>query len=112
MIVLLGAMFPLGHALESSGGAGLIADKLLMLSGFFSNAGTLAVLLAGTMLLSNVVNNAAAAVLMAPIAMTLAREMAVSSDPFLMAVGCGGFVRVYDAGGSPVQRAGYGTGGV
>lgn len=89
VIVLLGAMFPLGHALESSGGAGLIADKLLMLSGFFSNAGTLAVLLAGTMLLSNVVNNAAAAVLMAPIAMTLAREMAVSSDPFLMAVAVG-----------------------
>ncbi|MDT8378785.1 MAG: SLC13 family permease [Desulfotignum sp.] len=89
VIVLLGAMFPLGHALESSGGAGLIADKLLMLSGFFSNAGTLAVLLAGTMLLSNVVNNAAAAVLMAPIAMTLARDMEISSDPFLMAVAVG-----------------------
>ncbi len=89
VIVLLGAMFPLGHALESSGGAGLIAEKLLMLSGFFSNAGTLAVLLAGTMLLSNVVNNAAAAVLMAPIAMTLAKEMGVSSDPFLMAVAVG-----------------------
>jgi di/tricarboxylate transporter len=89
VIVLLGAMFPLGHALESSGGAALIADKLLLLSGFFSTAGTLAVLLAGTMLLSNVVNNAAAAVLMAPIAMTLAREMAVSSDPFLMAAAVG-----------------------
>jgi di/tricarboxylate transporter len=89
VIVLLGAMFPLGHALESSGGAALIADKLLLLSGFFSTAGTLAVLLAGTMLLSNVVNNAAAAVLMAPIAMTLAREMGLSSDPFLMAVAVG-----------------------
>jgi di/tricarboxylate transporter len=89
VIVLLGAMFPLGHALESSGGAGLIAEKLLMLSGFFSSAGTLAVLLAGTMLLSNVVNNAAAAVLMAPISMTLAKEMGVSPDPFLMAVAVG-----------------------
>ena len=89
VIVLLGAMFPLGHALESSGGAGLIAGKLLMLSGFFSNAGTLAVLLAGTMLLSNVVNNAAAAVLMAPISITLAKEMGLSPDPFLMAVAVG-----------------------
>lgn len=89
VIVLLGAMFPLGHALESSGGAGLIAEKLLMLSGFFSSAGTLAVLLAGTMLLSNVVNNAAAAVLMAPIAITLAKEMGISPDPFLMAVAVG-----------------------
>ncbi len=34
-------------------------------------------------------NNAAAAVLMAPIAMTLAREMGLSSDPFLMAVAVG-----------------------
>jgi di/tricarboxylate transporter len=89
VIVLLGAMFPLGHALESSGGAGLIAEKLLMLSGFFSSAGTLAVLLAGTMLLSNVVNNAAAAVLMAPISITLAKEMGISPDPFLMAVAVG-----------------------
>jgi di/tricarboxylate transporter len=89
VIVLLGAMFPLGHALESSGGAALIAEKMLMLSGFFSSAGTLAVLLVGTMLLSNVVNNAAAAVLMAPIAMTLAREMGFSPDPFLMAVAVG-----------------------
>ncbi|MEX1299770.1 MAG: SLC13 family permease [Desulfotignum sp.] len=89
VIVLLGAMFPLGHALESSGGAGLIAEKLLMLSGFFSSAGTLAVLLVGTMLLSNVVNNAAAAVLMAPISMTLAREMGFFPDPFLMAVAVG-----------------------
>jgi di/tricarboxylate transporter len=89
VVVLLGAMFPLGHALESSGGAALIAEKMLLLSGFFSSAGTLAVLLVGTMLLSNVVNNAAAAVLMAPIAMTLAREMGLSSDPFLMAVAVG-----------------------
>ena len=89
VIVLLGAMFPLGHALEASGGAQLIAQKLLMLSGFFSHAGTLAVLLVGTMLLSNVVNNAAAAVLMAPISITLAKEMGFSPDPFLMAVAVG-----------------------
>jgi di/tricarboxylate transporter len=49
----------------------------------------LAVLLVGTMLLSNVVNNAAAAVLMAPIAITLANGMAVSVDPLLMAVAVG-----------------------
>jgi di/tricarboxylate transporter len=41
------------------------------------------------MLLSNVVNNAAAAVLMAPIAITLANGMAVSVDPLLMAVAVG-----------------------
>ncbi len=89
IIVLLGALFPLGHAVESTGGAGLIAEKLLILSGHLSSMGTLAVLLVGTMLLSNVVNNAAAAVLMAPIAITLADGMAVSADPLLMAVAVG-----------------------
>jgi len=89
VIVLLGAMFPLGHALESTGGALLIAEQLLLLSAHLSPMATLAVIMGGTMLLSNVVNNAAAAVLMAPIAITLARGMEVSVDPLLMSVAVG-----------------------
>lgn len=86
IIILLGAMFPLGHALESTGGAQLIADKMLVLSDHFSPVVVLTVLMVVTMLLSNVVNNAAAAVLMAPIAINLAHGMKVSMDPLLMAV--------------------------
>lgn len=41
------------------------------------------------MLLSNVVNNAAAAVLAAPVAVDLARGLDASVDPFLMAVAVG-----------------------
>ena len=89
IIVLLGAMFPLGHALESTGGAALIAEKFLLLSRHFPSAVAVAALLAATMLLSNVVNNAAAAVLMAPIAISLGTGMGVSADPLLMAVGVG-----------------------
>ena len=89
IIILLGAMFPLGEALESTGGAALIAGKLLMLSEVFPAWGMLMVLLVATMLLSNVINNAAAAVLMAPIAISLAGGMAVSVDPMLMAVAIG-----------------------
>jgi len=89
VIVLLGAMFPLGHALESTGGAQLIAEQLLLLSAHLSPMATLAVIMGGTMLLSNVVNNAAAAVLMAPIAITLARGLEVSVDPLLMSVAVG-----------------------
>jgi di/tricarboxylate transporter len=89
IIVLLGAMFPLGQAMESTGGAQLIAEKFLMASEHFPPFVTIAVLIVGTMLLSNVVNNAAAAVLMAPVAITLANGMAASADPFLMAVAVG-----------------------
>ncbi len=86
VIILLAAMFPLGHALESTGGAQLIADQMLRLAEVVSPVTMLAALMVGTMLLSNVVNNAAAAVLMAPIAINLATGMAVSVDPLLMAV--------------------------
>jgi di/tricarboxylate transporter len=89
IIILLGAMFPLGEALEKTGGAELIAGQLLILSGHFPAPVTVAILLAGTMLLSNAINNAAAAVLMAPIAISLARGMNVAVDPMLMAVAIG-----------------------
>lgn len=89
IIILLGAMFPLGNALETTGGAQLIADQMMLLSDHFAPVVTLAVLMVGTMLLSNVVNNAAAAVLMAPIAINLALGMGVSADPLLMGVAVG-----------------------
>jgi di/tricarboxylate transporter len=89
IIVLLGAMFPLGNALETTGGAHLVAEKMILFSDHFHPVATLAVLMTGTMLLSNVVNNAAAAVLMAPIAIHLAKGMNVSVDPLLMAVAIG-----------------------
>jgi di/tricarboxylate transporter len=41
------------------------------------------------MFLSDLVNNAAAAVLMAPIAISVAAGMGASADPFLMAVAIG-----------------------
>lgn len=46
-------------------------------------------LLVVSMLLSNIVNNAAAAVLMAPIAISMAGSLGVNMDPFLMAVAMG-----------------------
>lgn len=42
-----------------------------------------------TLLLTNIINNAAAAVLMAPIGISLAMGLGVSVDPFLMAVAIG-----------------------
>jgi di/tricarboxylate transporter len=47
------------------------------------------VVLVATMFLSDLVNNAAAALLMAPIALRLATEVGASADPFLMAVAIG-----------------------
>ncbi len=86
VIVLLAAMIPVGQALESSGGAQMIADGLLILGAEWLVLGSMALLFIICMLLSNIINNAAAAVLMAPIAVSLARGFEVSVDPFLMVV--------------------------
>ncbi|MFY0990832.1 SLC13 family permease [Halomonas sp. C05BenzN] len=86
VIVLLGAMIPVGQALETSGGAALIADTMLVWGVQWPVVVTLTGLFVLTMMLSDVVNNAAAAVLMAPIAASLANGFGVSLDPFLMAV--------------------------
>ena len=47
-------------------------------------------MLVATMLLSSVINNAAAVILMAPIGIGVAHTLGASSDPFLMAVAIGG----------------------
>lgn len=86
VIVLLGTMIPVGQALETSGGAVLIADTLLHFGSEWPIVMTLTGLFILSMVLSNVVNNAAAAVLMAPIAASLAKGFDASLDPFLMVV--------------------------
>ncbi|NLF63953.1 MAG: SLC13 family permease, partial [Chloroflexi bacterium] len=89
IIVLLGAMIPVGQALEVSGGADLVARSALSLAGRYPPVVSLIVVLVATMFLSDLVNNAAAAVLMAPIAISVAQGLSASPDPFLMAVAIG-----------------------
>ena len=89
IIILLGAMIPVGEALETTGGAQLIANSLLHISSQMPPMATLAVVLIGTMFLSDVVNNAAAVVLMAPIGISVAQGLGARVDPFLMAVAIG-----------------------
>jgi di/tricarboxylate transporter len=89
VIVLLGAMLPVGEALESSGGAELIAAQILSSSGQMPVGMSLGILLTATMLLSGVINNAATVVLMAPIAIDVAKGMNLSIDPFLMTIAIG-----------------------
>jgi di/tricarboxylate transporter len=89
VIVLLAAMIPVGQAMETTGGAALIASQMLVLGENLSVASVLVMILVGTALLSNVVNNAAAAIVVAPIALSLASELQMPSDAVLMAVAVG-----------------------
>jgi di/tricarboxylate transporter len=89
IIILLGAMIPVGQSLETTGGAQLIASTLLGVSSQVPPVVTLAIVLVATMFLSDVINNAATAVLMAPIAINVAQGLDASADPFLIAVAVG-----------------------
>jgi di/tricarboxylate transporter len=89
VIVLLGAMIPIEQALVSTGGSETIADALNFANGDMSQALTLLIVLGVTMVLSGIVNNTAAAVIMAPIAIDMAGGLGASADPFLMAVAVG-----------------------
>jgi di/tricarboxylate transporter len=89
IIVLLGAMIPIGGALVSTGGSETIADALSFTGGDMPQALTLLIVMAVTMVLSGIVNNTAAAVIMAPIAIDMAGGLGASADPFLMAVAIG-----------------------
>lgn len=89
VIILLGVMLPVGEALETTGGAAIIADSILSFAGDFTPQFTLSVLIVVTMLLSGVINNAATVVLMAPVAIGIANGMNFSADPFLMTVAIG-----------------------
>mgnify|MGYP001481729072 FL=1 len=88
-IVLLGAMIPVGRGLESTGGTQLIAESILDLGASLPPALILALVLVVTMTLSDVMNNVATAVVMAPVAVSIAGQLGVNVDPFLMAVAVG-----------------------
>ena len=88
VIFLLGAILPVAGALETSGGADTIARMLIGLGDHVPVSATLGAVLVGSMLIANLINKAAA-VLMAPIALSVASSLGVSPDAFLMAVAVG-----------------------
>ncbi|PQV59187.1 di/tricarboxylate transporter [Defluviimonas denitrificans] len=86
VIVLLGAMIPLGAALQTSGGTDLIARGLVDLSYGAPAWVALLLLMVVTMSLSDMLNNTATAIVAGPVGISMARSLDASPDPFLMAV--------------------------
>ena len=89
VIVLLGALLPVAGAMQNTGAADLIA-RLLLDSVARGNALVgLAVVMLTTMILTDLMNNAATAAVMAPIGLGAAMRLGVNPDTFLMAVAIG-----------------------
>jgi di/tricarboxylate transporter len=89
VIMLLGALIPVASVMETTGTADLIARVLLESVAQGSPVGALVLVLLVTMFLSDLINNAATAAVMCPIAIGTAAALGVSADAFLMAVAIG-----------------------
>lgn len=86
VIVLIAGVLPLGLALQQSGAADFIADNTLGRVGDHGPLVVLAVLYLLALVLSELMSNAAAAVLLVPIAYSTATSLGYSPTPFLVAV--------------------------
>ena len=89
VVVMLGAMFPIGGALSSSGLTTASADFITANLSGMNVAWILVIILVFTMFISDLINNAATAVIMAPLSIKVAEQMNHPIEPFLMAVAVG-----------------------
>ncbi|MEM8795535.1 MAG: SLC13 family permease [Pseudomonadota bacterium] len=89
VIVLLAALIPVAGAMQSTGAAELLAGVLVSDVAGGNAIAALVVVLVTTMFLSDVMNNAATAAVMCPIAIGIAAALDANPDAFLMAVAIG-----------------------
>ena len=89
VIVLLAALLPVAGAMQSTGAADLLARLLLDTLAQGDAVLGLALILLSTMVLTDLMNNAATAAVMAPIGLGAATQLGVNPDTFLMAVAIG-----------------------
>ena len=89
VIVLLGSMIPLSDALQNTGTTDLIANQVIYLIQGMPPWFIIGLIMTITMCLSDIINNAATALIMGPISVSIAVSLGFSIDPFLMSVAVG-----------------------
>ena len=89
IIVMLAAMIPIGTALQTTGLSDVIAISISEYASNLSLFWILFTILIVTMATTDIINNAATAVIMAPISTGIALELGYAVEPFLMVVAVG-----------------------
>jgi di/tricarboxylate transporter len=85
-IFLIAGMLPLGIAMEQTGAANFLAERMVNMVGGFGSLAVMAGLFVLAALASQVMPNPAVAVLLAPIAFNTANDLGISPYPLMMAV--------------------------
>lgn len=86
ILIVIGAMLGLGRAVESTGLAQDVAGHLVGIGGAWGATGVLAMIYLATLILTELVTNAATASVMIPIALRVADTLQVSPRPFIFAI--------------------------
>jgi di/tricarboxylate transporter len=85
VLVLLAAIIPLGLAMQNTGAAAFLASQIMILTEPLGPYGTLAAFYLFTSLLTEIMSNNAAAVMLTPTAIAVATALQVSPMPFVVA---------------------------
>jgi di/tricarboxylate transporter len=110
-VFLVGGMLSLGIAMENTGTAQFLADKLLDLLGDFGSIGLLAGIYILSALITQPMSNAAAVVLIVPIAIDTALGLGVNHLTFTMAVVIGASTSFLSPVGHKANVLVFGPGG-
>lgn len=89
ILVLIGALIPVSGTLESTGGTAIIASALSSVAVHLPPYAVVAMIIAAAMAVTPFLNNAATVLVMAPIGATMAEQLGMRPDAFLMAVAVG-----------------------
>jgi len=84
VLIVIASAIGIGRAMDQTGTAQWIADGIFSVVGSLGNHAALAGLFLSTTIFAQLVTNKAAAVLMFPITMAVARDMGVSPEPFVV----------------------------
>ena len=110
-LILIAGMLPMADALDRTGGLTLIVDGLVSALGDAGPTALLIGLFVVTSLLSQVISNTATTVLLAPVAVGVAEDLAVSPYPLLMGVAIAASTAFATPVASPVNTLVLGPGG-
>lgn len=111
IIMLIAGTLSLGKALETTGGAKLLADHLVNFVGPYGPQAVLAALYLATMLMTEMMSNNATAALMTPIALSVAQSLGTDVRPFAFCIAFAASASFLSPIGYQTNTLVYGPGG-
>ncbi len=111
VIFLLAGVIPLGLALERTGGAALLADITALSANFLPPVGVLLIFYVATMLLTGIISNNAAVVVMVPVGVATANALGLDARAFVLAIMFASSTSFYTPVGYQTNTMVFGIGG-